>query len=140
MRSYAQIPARIKYFVAIMDYPEGRGIVGPTPFDYDATIQLPSYPGPLLTESAFNAAYNDPSGYLYPGLTAGDLLKDLGQQFTITDAAFNHRATYRRVQRVRGLTSEGVGGAPVDGWGTFYVKVWDADVSFSEPVVVSRTG
>jgi hypothetical protein len=111
MRSFAQIPARIKYFIAITYYPEGRGIVGPL-FDYDATIQLPSYPGPILTEVEFNAAYNDPSGYLYPGLYQGELLKDMGQQFTITDAAFNHRATYRRVQRVRGLTSEGVGGSP----------------------------
>jgi hypothetical protein len=140
MRSFPQIPARIKYFIAIAEYFEGRGGGGPTSFRYDATIQLPSYPGPILTETEFDAAYNDPSGYLYPGLYQGELLKDMGQQFTITDDSFNHIAIYRRVQRVRGLPSEGVGGSPGNSWGTFYVKVWDADASSSEPVYVARTG
>ena len=142
LRSYSQIPARIKYFIAIDTYTEGRGGSGPTPFDFDSTIQLPSYPGPILTEDEFNATYNDPSGYVYPGLYFGELLKDMGQQFTITDENFNHRAIYRRVQRVRGITSEGVGGSPVGSWGTFYVKVWDADASptLDKVVVVARTG
>jgi hypothetical protein len=140
MRSFAQIPARIKYFIGILDFPggSGSGVV----FDYDETIQLPTYPGPILTLAEFQTKYT--GIYLYPGVSTGELLKDMGQQFIITDDAFNHRAIYRRVQRVRGVDSEGVGGDPTTGWNTFYVKVWDADdaaVSVpSKPVVVARTG
>ncbi len=139
MRSFAQIPARIKYFIGVLGYEGGSGGIGSN-FDFDETIQLPSYPGPILTIAEFAAKYAGPS-YPYPAVAVGELLKDMGQQFTITDAAFNHRATYRRVQRVRGVDSEGVGGDPTTGWDTFYVKVWDADASITDKyVVVARTG
>ena len=136
LRSHLQIPSRIRYFVAILDYSGGTGVI--PNFDFDTTISLPTYPGPVLTLDAFTAAY--PGTYNYPALTTGDLLKDLGQQFTLTDANNNHRAIYRRVQRVQGVDSEGVGGSSADSWGSFYVKVWDADASLSEPVAVARTG
>jgi hypothetical protein len=140
MRSYAQVPARIKYFLCVdqVNYAI-RFPISPF-FDYYSAIQLPTYPGPILTRTEFNAAYTDPSGYVTPAIAVGDQLKDLGQQFIITDANFNHRAIYRRVQRVRGIDSEGVGGEP-PGWDTFYVKTWDADASESGyPVSVVRTG
>ena len=142
LRSYSQIPARIKYFIANDAVEDSSGAI----FNLESTIQLrnPGYPGPILTIDNFVATYSDPSGYVYPGLYFGELLKDMGQQFTITDADFNHLAIYRRVQRVRGITSEGVGGSPADSWGTLYVKVWSSDVSYAEPythpVLVSRTG
>jgi hypothetical protein len=135
LRSFTQIPARIKYFLVL----ETIYGIREMSFTYRSALILPSLPAPIQTQTEFTGTYNDPSGYVIPDVAAGQLLKDLGQQFTITDANFNHRAIYRRVQPVRGVDSEGVGGSSGDSWGTFYVKVWDSDAS-SYPIVVTRTG
>jgi hypothetical protein len=139
MRSYAQIPARIKYFIVVFAVPAGEGYSG---FDYDSTVRLKTTPAPVQTITEFNTNhFSNPSGYEYPSLTEGELLKDLGQQFIITDANYNHLALYRRVQRVRGGDSEGVSGSPANGWDSFYVRVWEADVlNPASPIAVTRTG
>ncbi len=140
MRSFSQIPVRIKYFIAISDYEGGRGVVPISDFDPTIRLYSPAYPGPILTQAEYDATYTDPSGYEYPPLSAGELLKDLGQQFVVTDSDYNHRVIYRRVQRVKGINSEGVSGDPSNGWDTFYVKVWDSEGAPTGSIYVARTG
>jgi hypothetical protein len=140
LRSYAQIPARVKYFIALETKSASNGNNLSPNFVYPATIRLPTYPSPVLTESELLDAFDDPAGYTFPAIGTG-LLKDLGQQFIVTDADYNYRAIYRRVQYVNGENSEGVGGHPTtNGWNTFYVKTWDSDATTPNPVIVARTG
>jgi hypothetical protein len=139
MRSYAQIPARVKYFFVLDTVNPATDIFSPS-FTYRPAIILPSLPSPVQTEEEFISTYSDPSGYSVPEVLGGQILKDLGQQFIITDPNYNQRAIYRRVQKVNGINSEGVGGSRADGWGTFYVKVWDSDPASTYLIVVTRTG
>lgn len=135
LRTYAQIPARIRYFITTSAYvpPEPFGFVGfnipNNEGDYDPTFYISPYPGPIVSGTIGPVEYVD--------LSAGELLKDLGQQIVFTDVNNNHRAIYRRVQRVNGADSEGVGGSLFDSYGSFYVKVWDAQ---GTGVYVARTG
>lgn len=129
LRTYSQIPARIRYFVAIDTYDPSGELVG-APTDYDSGIIFDNYPGPVVKASSL-----PPVNY-FP-FSIGTLLKDLGQQVIMTDDNNNYTAIYRRVQLVNGADSEGVGGSPADSYGSFYVKTWAAD---GLGVLVTRTG
>ena len=129
LRVQAQIPARIRYFVAVGTYDPSGELVG-APTDYDSGIIFDIYPGPVVKASSLS-----PVTY-FPFLT-GTLLKDLGQQVVLTDDNNNHTAIYRRVQVVQSIGSEGVGGSPAESYGSFYVKTWAAD---GQGVLVTRTG
>jgi hypothetical protein len=130
MRSFSQIPVRVKYFLAVDSYIplEDEGVADPG----DAGVNFQDGFQEIVVEGSITLDY--------VGFSSGDLLKDLGQQFTMVDINNNHIATYRKVQRVNGPASEGVGPAlsPADGpFGTFFVKVWSAD---GQGVYVVRTG
>ena len=127
-----QIPARAGYFRAIQSYissePE-EGLVDPG----DSAITFPNgYTSSIVLLESIVVNYVD--------FAAGDLLKDLGRSVTIVDAEGRHIARYREVQRVNGLSTEGVG--PVvdsldSAYGCFFVKTWSAD---GQGVYVVRTG
>jgi hypothetical protein len=129
LRRIQETPARVRYFLALETYPpsEPEGAAG---ID-DPTLVFETYPGSILLENTVVAAYVP--------LTQHELLKDLGRQITIVNAAGQHIAKFREVQRVNGADTEGVGPATGgDGpFGTFFVKVWSAD---GQNVLVVRTG
>jgi hypothetical protein len=131
LRTYAQIPARVKYFLWLNNEPNTSAIPAASAFqltagDY-ATISS------MSTAGAIDPVSTNPFGDVAPGL-----LKDMGRQITIYDASTSaHRAIYREVQIVDGVGSEGVGGS-APGWNsTYFVKVWSAD---GMGVEVVRTG
>jgi hypothetical protein len=132
LRSYAQIPARAKYFL---------WNVGDQETDQDVPVTsiftLPVGAYADLTSMATAAAVNAVAE-TDPSLPQG-LLKDMGRQITIYDPDTKlHLAVYREVQLVDGVASEGVSGSAANGWNsTYFVKVWDAA---GAGVNVARTG
>jgi hypothetical protein len=114
LRSYSQIPSRVRYFTALYD------ISG-----YTATTTTG---GILLTPSQFLNNYSKTVSVL-----SSSLLKDLGKTITIYDSTTKlHIEVYSRVQLVNGINTEGVGGS----YNTFYIKTWSA----IGDVDVARTG
>jgi hypothetical protein len=135
LRSYAQIPATVKYFIYGND-----AVAGDMPTGSATILAAGDYAeiGSMISLADFTAlttVIQTPSD-----LAPGALLKDMGRQITFYDgtvAGKPHVAVYREVQRVNGSDSEGVGGA-AGVWGsTYFVKVWSAD---GTGVNVFRTG
>ena len=131
LRYHSQIPARIRYFLAVGSYipSESEGFIDPG----DSAITFPDgfTDSVILLESL---TVN------YVAFNAGELLKDLGRTVLVVDSENRHIAQYRQVQRINGVASEGVGGPsdPLDSaYGCFFVKVWSAD---GQGVYVVRTG
>ena len=126
-----QIPARIRYFRAILSYdpPEPTGAIDPG----DSAITFPNgYAASIVREDSLTVNY--------VAFATGDLLKDLGRTVIIVDSEDRHLARYREVQRVNGTSTEGVGPVvdPLDSaYGCFFVKTWSAD---GQGVYVVRTG
>jgi hypothetical protein len=106
--SFAQIAGRVKFFLAVADL---SGCVEDGLNTVSVDVPAPSF-----------------------NISAGALLKDLGRQIVVVDAATGgHLKTYRQVQVMEGATSEGVGAtAPA------YVLVSSADAATVVKVV--RTG
>ena len=132
MRSFSQIPVRSKFFITT-----GTNVQVTEATDYDdPALMFPGgYPGPTLLNGSIG-------NITLPVVTPGTLLKDMGRSTTVVDAAGNHLAVYREVQRVNGSGSEGVGAAGLNegAYGTFFVKVWSADNSAPNNVIVARLG
>lgn len=131
LRSYAQIPARVKYFlwgVGDLEFDE------PVPTTSIFTLSVGDYAE--LTSMATADAVNDVAN---TDIDLGaSLLKDMGRQITIYDPTSNlHLAVYREVQIVNGIGSEGVGGSNPEWQSNYFVKVWSAD---GLGVNVVRTG
>jgi hypothetical protein len=131
MRALSQIPVRVQYLRAIQSYvpPELVGFIDPGD---DGVTFTDGYTESIILEESLRVNY--------VAFSAGDLLKDLGREVAVVNAEGAHVARYREVQRVNGLSTEGVDG-PVDpqdsAYGCFFVKVWAADGS---GVKVVRTG
>lgn len=126
-----QIPARVRYFLAIQSYtpPELTGVIDPG----DSAITFPNgYADSIVLEESLTVNY--------VAFSEGDLLKDLGRTVIVVNSENRHIARYREIQRVNGVRTEGVGG-PVDPqdsfYGCFFVKTWSAD---GQGVYVVRTG
>jgi hypothetical protein len=133
LRTYAQIPARAKYFL----YDGDLALIDENvPATSIFTLPVGSYAD--LTSMATAAEVNATSGFDSDVTPATNLLKDMGRQITIYDATTHlHLAVYRQVQVVNGIASEGVGGS-APAWGSnYFVKVWAAD---GQGVAVIRTG
>lgn len=128
LRTVAQIPARIKYLIAVAAGTSGEAAA---PLDDDCfafTCENGAFTASLVASDALpdvtEASY-----------AAGDLFKDLGRQVVIYDPATNvHLAIFREVQEVNGEGDEGV---PADYNVSFFVKVWSAA---GTGVRVARTG
>lgn len=131
LRSYAQIPARVKYFLW------GLGDeVTDEPVPTTSIFILPVGAYAELTSMATAAEVGNVANTdITPEQS---LLKDMGRQITIYDPANNlHLAIYREVQVVNGAGSEGVGGSNPEWQSNYFVKVWDAA---GAGVNVVRTG
>ena len=131
-RSFAQIPARVKYFLF-----DSTAATSDEPVPTTSIFTLPVGTYADLTSMATAEEVNDVAN-TDPSFPATNLLKDMGRQITIYDPATSaHLAIYREVQVVNGVGSEGVGGSAPDWQSNYFVKVWSAD---GEGVVVMRTG
>ncbi len=132
LRTYAQIPARAKYFL----YNDGIDVPGTVPTTSIFTLPEGSYAD--LTSMATATAVNAVVGIVTGVAPATNILKDMGRQITIYDPTTHlHLAVYRQVQVVDGIATEGVGGS-APAWGSnYFVKVWSAD---GQGVAVIRTG
>lgn len=128
LRSVAQIPARIKYLVAVASPVDSSDNILADECvafstDLDLATMIPHTEVP--TEAVVAPEVFAP----------GDLFKDLGRQVIVYDAATSaHLIVYRQVQRVNGANDEGVPGnynVP------FYIRVWAAS---GAGVLVARTG
>ena len=130
IRSFSQIPVGTKFFITTQEYDpipsEGES------YDDPSISFSGGYPGAYIQDGSLGSVS-------YPAFIKGALLKDMGRSTTIVDAAGNHLAVYREVQRVRSAATEGVGGSDItDGpYGTFFVKVWGSD---GNNVYVARIG
>ena len=132
LRTYAQIPARAKYFL----YNDSIDVSGTVPTTSIFTLPEGSYAD--LTSMATATAVNAVVGIVRGVPPAPTLLKDMGRQITIYDATTHlHLAVYRQVQVVDGIASEGVGGSAPEWGSNYFVKVWSAD---GQGVAVIRTG
>jgi len=128
LRTVAQIPARIKYLVAVAGTADcSNNLTADTCYAFTCSAgtfseSLISNVG-LPTVSILN-------------LNPGDLFKDLGRQVTIYDSGADkdHLVTYRQVQPVNGAGTEGVSGAYTT---ATFVRVWAAS---GAGVRVARTG
>jgi hypothetical protein len=132
LRSYAQIPARVKYFI----YDSGSATTDvAVPAVSIFTLPVGAYAS--LSSKATADEVNDVAN-TDPSSPATSLLKDMGRQITIYDDTTSaHVAIYREVQVVNGADTEGVGGSS-PAWGSnYFVKVWSAN---GLGVAVVRTG
>lgn len=128
LRSVAQIPARIKYLVGIIDVTDtSDNILADECSAFSTVLDLDTmipYSGLPLSVAATGETFN-----------AGDLLKDLGRQVIVYDAATGaHLVVYRQVQRVNGAGNEGV---PPGYDVPLYVRVWADN---GQGVRVARVG
>lgn len=115
--SYAQIAGRVKFLLAVADL---SGCVVADLNTVSVTVPTPTFQIP-----------------------ATSLLKDLGRQIVVVDAATGaHLRTYRQVQVMDGASTEGVDGSAPAGNGSYYntgyVLVSSADAA--NVVKVVRTG
>ena len=130
LRRFAQIPARIPYFVVVGNIDsEGYTLSQAPILDLSGATTL----------SGLNTFVNiDEMATYFTDVTdeslEGKLLKDLGQEIIIVDDDGNHVARYRNVLRVNGASTEGI--ATVGG-ANLLVRVWAAD---GTNVIVARTG
>jgi hypothetical protein len=131
IRTYAQIPARVKYFIWLNNDPNTNGIPAASAFQLNAGAYASI--GSMAVADAIDPVTTSPFGDVSP-----NLLKDMGRQITIVDADTKaHLAVYREVQNIDGIGSEGVGGSAPEWESTYFVKVWSAD---GAGVEVVRTG
>lgn len=137
LKSYSQIPVRVKYLIPVADYDGskvGVGANGTSAFYADAGAYL-SLGSIALADDVVAA-----TGYTVMTLDAGELYKDMGRQITIVDtdgAGAKHLAVYRQVQYMGGVASEGVEDAAPSYYAHIFLRVWAAD---GKNVVVARTG
>lgn len=131
LRTYAQIPARVKYFLWLNNDPSLSPIPEASAFQLNAGDYAAI--GSMAAADAIVPVTTRPFAALDSAL-----LKDMGRQITIVDADTKaHLAVYREVQIVDGVGSEGVGGSAPEWESTYFVKVWSAD---GAGVEVVRTG
>ncbi len=131
LRKIAQIPARIKYLVAIDNADSTTNVVTSVSC-YGIQFADPAdIPSESLVAYPSGGAFTDSTEV---NLAQGDLFKDLGRQLVIYDSATDaHLAVFRQVQLVNGAGSEGVGATlPAT-----FIKVWSAS---GGGVGVARTG
>jgi hypothetical protein len=130
LRSVAQIPARVKYLMAVADanssssVPTNAGCLGFTCAEgkFSEGLISNTVADAVTVLSSFN-------------LNSGDMFKDLGRQLVIyDDTTKDHLVIYRAVQLVDGAGNEGVPGAYET---VRYVRVWAAD---GAGVRVARVG
>jgi hypothetical protein len=119
LRSYSQIDARSKYFIALNTT---------TYYRPEEDYTFPA----IMPELDFS----EHTSIGIPGVLSS-IYRDMGRQITTTDANNRYVATYRLVQRQLGATTEGV---PSDyEYDTFYIRVWGSDAG-TYPVTVARLG
>ena len=93
--SYAQIAGRVKFLLATADI---SGYVVDGLNTVDTVDPTPTF-----------------------NISAASLLKDLGRQIVVVDADTGaHLKTYRQVQVMNGVSTEGVSGSAPDGNGSYY--------------------
>lgn len=129
MRTVAQIPARVKYLVAVAEGATNTSnILDVSCFAF--TCSEGRFPESLISSADVSIVGINPEG-----ISAGDLFKDLGRQLVVCDAATDlHTVVYREVQRVNGA---GVEGVPSTYSTALFVRVWAAS---GLGVRVARTG
>lgn len=127
LRTVAQIPARIKYLLAIATVDTASDtLTADNCFGFSCAVT--NIPSTTLT-TATTVASSSQWDYV-----AGDLMKDLGRQLVIYDATTNqHLAVFRQVQLISGV---GVEGVPDNYPIAYFVKVWSAS---GNGVGVART-
>jgi hypothetical protein len=98
------------------------------------TLKTGAISSPLMSETRFDAAFNDASGVF----VAYSLFRDLGRQIVVFNdavAGSPHTAIFRQVIFVRGGNTEGIGSSAVTSTTAynkpFYLCVW-ADVTPNE--------
>ena len=126
LRTVAQIPARIKYLVAIATVDTSSNtLTADACFGFSCPVSnIPSTSVTTAT-TVTNSAHWD--------YVAGTLMKDLGRQLVIYDNTTGaHLAVFRQVQEVNGVE-----GVPGDYGTAYFVKVWS---STGSGVGVARTG
>ena len=137
LKSFSQIPVRVKNLVAIASYSSGEGVGSAGVGAFTLT------PGALLDLGSLALAGdvedNSTTGYAARNLVAGELFKDMGRQITVLDTDdATHLAVYREVQLMAGPSTEGVDGDDTTGFrANIFVRVWAAD---GNGVRVARTG
>jgi len=123
LRRFAQIEPRIAFFTVLDD------VTG-------YTLDVSGSSSPVMTNTAFNAAFTDTPSLF--GL--GWLLKDLGRQITVYDPTTPgsaHVAIFRQVMQVRGAPgNEGISS------NIAYICTWEdgSGVYGYAPAPVARTG
>jgi hypothetical protein len=129
LRSVAQIPARIKYLVAVANSDnDSTNLADDECFAFQCDAAA-------FAESSTVVSTFTPAGISNYDYNAGQLFKDLGRQVVVYDASTKlHVAIYREVQPVEGADTEGVG---EDGAIPIFIRVWAAD---GAGVRVARTG
>jgi hypothetical protein len=134
LRTVAQIPARIKYLVALQTTGDASDNILSDKC-YAFTCPEGTFTESLITNTAAAAiSLSDITEY---DLTTGQLFKDLGRQVVIYDAATDaHLVIYRQVQLVND-DATGCEGVPADYPVAHYVRVWAAS---GAGVRVARTG
>jgi hypothetical protein len=132
-------PARTRYFLAIADLSGGDQSASAS------TVVIPDSESngteSLITETVFNNNYLSGAGSR-DSISSGQLLRDLGREINVVNAAGARLYKYRQVQIVNGPDTAGVGGdattsAPNPWESNLFVRVWAADGTL---VNVVRTG
>jgi hypothetical protein len=131
----AHSPARTKFFINVAAL-SGTGAAGDSIVSLNPATTIPAQA--VVAEDDFTTIFDAGTAYS----TVGTLFRDLGRSVTVVDAENNHLYRYRQVQRVNGISSEGVHGdatitAPNPWTSNLYVLVWSASGS---GVNVARTG
>ena len=118
LKRYAQIDPRVQFFTVLADCSGW-------------TLDANETSSPLMTTTAFNAAYTEdvriPVCYL---------LKDLGRSITVYDPTTSaHVAVFRQIMQVKGPVGN-------EGNSTFqaYICTWDDGSGLYNPAFVARTG
>ena len=145
LRQVAQIPVQTKYLlvVATSTVPSN-DVLDASCVAFTLDEGVITSLGSAVTVAQLQAAANTFTSVV---LTAGDLYKDLGRQFTVYDsaagAASRHLAVFRECQLIddAGAGTEGVLGAYTAGgpynYRTLFIKVWAAS---GAGINVARTG
>lgn len=117
VRELSQIKPRIRYYLAVQTTDQ----YSPDNYRFSA----------IMTETAFAN---------HTVTTFGDsatIYRDMGKQIITLNAQKIHTSTYRLVQMMRGIASEGIS----SDWesDSFYIRIWSAE-PYANPITVVRTG
>ncbi len=152
MRQYQQIPARVRYFIALSSSPD-TPTTNPVLTDRDAAMVW--IPQGLVTstqyvdgdlESVFETT-SPLASAVY--ITQGLLLKDLGRQFYVyntlgADAVL--QCIFRQVEKQQSILTEGNipynSATPAANQNVVWIKVWQADslANTDQQIFFARTG